>query len=142
MGIQQRIATLWLLTIIGMILHFNYHIGELFYGIDITRADANGEVPVGVVIIRTLYYHFPMLWILLVIYGRTLWLRLGLFLVSAGYSLSHLAHLVGELFTPERSPSQISLLVLVFGLSVLLAFEHYRYWKHNKGYPIKETPSS
>ena len=28
-------------------LHFNYHIGELFYGVDITKEDANGTVPIG-----------------------------------------------------------------------------------------------
>ncbi|MEM1257487.1 MAG: hypothetical protein AAGH81_03075 [Bacteroidota bacterium] len=129
MGIRQRIIILWLLTLIGMVLHFNYHIGELFYGIDVTRPDANGKVPIGVFIIRTLYYHLPMVWIFLVIYGKKSWMRFGLFLVGFGYSLSHLAHVVGELLNPEKNPSQISLLVLVFLLSAILAYEHYKYWR-------------
>ncbi|MEM9361363.1 MAG: hypothetical protein AAGA43_01960 [Bacteroidota bacterium] len=136
---EKRIVliVLWILCTLGMVLHFNYHIGELFYGIDIVRPDANGKVPTGVFIIRTLYYHLPMVWIVLIMYGKKPWIHSGLLLVGVGYSLSHLAHLTGELLNPERSPSQISLLILVFVLSVVLAYEHYLYWKLRKEKPIE-----
>ena len=62
------LIVLWTLCTIGMILHFNYHVGEIFYGIDIERPNANGIVPVGVFIIRSVFYHIPFVWILLIIY--------------------------------------------------------------------------
>ncbi|MGD1947843.1 MAG: hypothetical protein ACFB0A_16665 [Croceivirga sp.] len=132
MDIRTRLVILWLLTLIGMVLHFNYHVGELFYGIDIERPDANGEVPIGVFVIRSIYYHLPMIWMLFIMYGTRSWIRISLFLVAIGYSLSHFAHVIGESLNPERSLSQISLLILVFLLSMLLAFEHYNYWKLKK----------
>ena len=128
----NKLIVLWLLTLVGMILHFNYHIGELFYGIDVVRPDSDGTVPIGVFIIRTIYYHLPMVWILIILYAKKTWIRFPLFLISAVYALSHLGHLVGELLNPERSPSQISLLVLVVVLASILVYEHFGYWKKGK----------
>ncbi len=31
-------VTLWIILIIMMILHFNYHVGEIFYGIDVVSS--------------------------------------------------------------------------------------------------------
>lgn len=129
---SYKLIILWLLTLIGMVLHFNYHIGEIFYGIDVVRPDADGKVPLGVFIIRTLFYHLPMVWIILLLYGKKSWIRLGLWIVAIGYSIAHLGHVIGELLNPERNPSQISLLILVFLVSAILAFEHYAYWQHNR----------
>lgn len=132
MNAQIKLVILWLLLIIGMILHFNYHIGEIFYGIDIVKPGANGKVPNSVFIIRTLFYHLPVIWLLLLIYVNTKWMKFTLFSISALYVLSHLGHLAGELRSEEKDPSQISLLSLVFIISCLLAVEHFKYWKKHE----------
>jgi hypothetical protein len=122
---QTKLITLWALTIIGMILHFNYHIGELFYGIDVVREDATGEEPTSVFIIRTLFYHLPMLWIVFILYACKRWMYISLFGISILYALAHASHLFGEL-TGGRNPSQTSLLTVVFIVSILLVAEHWK----------------
>jgi len=126
---EIRLTTLWMLTIIGMILHFNYHVGELFYGIDIVKPEANGLVPISTFIIRTLFYHFPIVWIVILMFNTKRWVNLILFCISLLYLLAHLMHLTKELMSVNKDPSQISLLGLVFGLSVLLSIEHFKFWK-------------
>ena len=42
---QLRVIVLWILLLAGMILHFNYHVSKIFYGIDVARPGANGEIP-------------------------------------------------------------------------------------------------
>ena len=37
-----RILLFWVLTTVAMVLHFDFHIGDLFYGIDIVQPGANG----------------------------------------------------------------------------------------------------
>ena len=42
-----KCITYWLLLVIIMMLHFNYHVGEIFYGIHVAREGANGIIPIG-----------------------------------------------------------------------------------------------
>ncbi len=122
---QVKLITLWMLTIIGMILHFNYHIGEIFYGIDVVRPDATGKEPMSLVIIRTLFYHLPMLWIVFVLYATKSWMKISLFGISLLYAFAHASHLTGELLG-GKNPSQTGLLIVVFFVSILLVVEHYK----------------
>ena len=62
-----EVITLWGLLIIAMVLHFNYHVGELFYGIDIKREGADGTIPMRAHIIKNIYYHLPIIWILILL---------------------------------------------------------------------------
>jgi hypothetical protein len=117
------------MTVIAMILHFNYHVAEIFYGIDVVRPDAKGEVPIGLAIIRNLFYHLPMVWVLILIYFQQKWVKLFFFILSFLYLLAHISHLVGELKFAD--PSQTSLLSLMVIIASILCFEHYRYWKNH-----------
>lgn len=118
---------LWLMLIVMMILHFNYHVGEIFYGIDIVRENANGTVPISTHIIRGIFYHLPIIWILLLLVTDAKALKITLFFVSLVYTFAHGMHLVGELGKPDIS--QVSLLILTFITSIILNIEHYKYWK-------------
>ncbi|MEM6684625.1 MAG: hypothetical protein AAF617_02425 [Bacteroidota bacterium] len=131
MQIQLRLVILWLLCTIGMILHFNYHVSELFYGINVVRPDANGEVPLGVFIIRSVFYHLPFVWILLIMYYKTMFVKISLFITSILYSVAHLAHVIGELMKPKFDISQTALLFLVLATAIILTKEHFHYWKNN-----------
>ena len=129
---KNKLITLWILTIIGMILHFNYHIGEIFYGVDVVKPGYDGKVPNSIFVIRNLFYHLPIVWVLLIIYSKKPWANFTLFLISCAYMLAHLGHLSGELTNEEKDPSQISLLLLVFAIAVILTVEHWKFWKKSK----------
>jgi len=117
----------WLLLVIIMMLHFNYHVGEIFYGIDVARENADGTVPVGTHVIRNIFYHLPVVWIIVLLSYQSNLVRVGLFIISAVYWMSHLMHLVKDLANPGFS--QTPLLLLALFISTLLTLEHYKYWK-------------
>ncbi len=127
MSSLQKCILFWLLLIIMMILHFNYHVGEIFYGIDVLRENANGSVPLATHAIRNIFYHLPIVWILALVFNDARPVRLGLFVISIIYSFSHAMHLAGELKSPDFS--QVPLLILAFIVSILLNIEHYKYLK-------------
>ena len=117
----------WLLLVIIMMLHFNYHVGEIFYGIDVARENADGIVPVGTHVIRNIFYHLPVVWIIVLLSYQSNLVRVGLFIISVVYWMSHLIHLVKDLANPGFS--QTPLLLLALFISTLLTLEHYKYWK-------------
>lgn len=122
----NRLAVLWLLTIVGMVLHFNYQVSGIFYGIELLRPGADGTEPMSVLVIRTLFYHLPMVWVVCIMYARQKWVYSVLFGLSVLYCLAHLSHLIGEVTGSERNYSQLSLLLVVFIISLLLTTEHYK----------------
>ena len=125
---KQRLIVLWLLTVVGMILHFNYHVSSIFYGIDVTRPNATGEIPNTLVIIRSTFYHAPMIWVLTIMYAKKQWVKLALFILSLLYWLAHFMHFAEEVFKENRNLSQLSLLALVLIFASFLVYEHY-HWK-------------
>lgn len=124
-----RCILLWFILIIAMVLHFNYHVGDLFYGIDIVQSEANGIIPTGTHIIRNIFYHLPIIWILIMLYFDQKRVRLGLFIISIIYSLSHAIHLIGEMTEPDFS--QMPLLSITLAVCLLLTWEHFKYMKSN-----------
>ena len=122
-----KIIILWALLIIAMILHFNYHVGEIFYGIDIKREGADGTIPMGVHIIRNVFYHLPIIWILILSYFNTKPLRLALFIISLVYTFAHIMHLARDI--GHANLSQTPLLSLAVFVSFILNIEQFKYWK-------------
>ncbi len=122
----NRLAMLWILTIIGMVLHFNYQVSGIFYGIELLRPGASGKEPASVFVIRTLFYHLPMIWVVCILYVRAKWAFIVLFILSILYSLAHLGHFIGEVSESEKNYSQLSLLFVVLFISLLLTIEHYK----------------
>jgi hypothetical protein len=122
-----KVIILWALLIIAMILHFNYHVGEIFYGIDIKREGADGTIPKGVHIIRNVFYHLPIIWILTLMYFNAKPIRLAFFVVSLVYTLSHCMHLARDI--GHANFSQTPLLTLAVVISFILNIEQFKYWK-------------
>tara|TARA_B100001287_G_C22563936_1_gene472861 strand:+ start:82 stop:417 length:336 start_codon:yes stop_codon:yes gene_type:complete len=108
-------------------LHFNYHVGEIFYGINIVRDNADGVVPIGTHIIRNIFYHLPIIWSIILILSDKKIVKSGLFFISIVYLISHLMHLVKDLSKPDLS--QTPLLFIALLVAILLSMEHYKYWK-------------
>ncbi len=125
-----RCILYWLILIVIMILHFNYHVGELFYGIELTKEGANGTIPIGTHIIRNIFYHMPILWVLTLVLTDSKLIKGGLFFISLIYAFAHGLHLLKDLSNPNLS--QTPLLSLALTVSILLSFEHYNFWKSKK----------
>ena len=117
----------WVILVVIMMLHFNYHVGEIFYGINIVRDNADGVVPIGTHIIRNIFYHLPIIWSIILILSDKKIVKSGLFFISIVYLISHLMHLVKDLSKPDLS--QTPLLFIALLVAILLSMEHYNYWK-------------
>lgn len=111
---------LWTLIIICMVLHFNFHVSELMYGADIVLKDANGTAPPRVLGIRTVFYLLPMVYITLILWFQTRFVRAANLVLSGLYGMAHLGHGAMELSKGD-DPSQMALL----SLTALLAIAHF-----------------
>ena len=126
---QIRVVALWLLSLIGMILHFNYHVSKIFYGIDVVRPGATGEISAMAHLMKSVYYHFPMIFIVALLFLKQRWFLLGMIIISGIYTVSHVAHVVDELTKPKLDWSQIPLLSLVLVFSAILNWASVRYYQ-------------
>ena len=129
MNNSQKIVTLWILFVVCMILHFNYHLGELFYGVDIKRPNANGVVPTSAAIIRFVFEILPMMLVTFILFIEKPLIRQINFYLSILFSLANLAHLVEEFMSPKLDLSQLNLLSFVFISSLLLNLASWRWIK-------------
>lgn len=130
---NYRLIVLWILLVIGMVLHFNYHISGLIYGINVVKDNADGSIPVGLIFIRNIFYHLPMLWVVLLLYCFKKWTYVMFFVISILYLLANLAHVSGEIFSGKNDISQITLLSTVFIVSIVLSIEHFKAIKKATG---------
>jgi len=104
-----------------MILHFNYHIAGIFYGIDVKRPDANGTVPLSLAFIRAIFQIFPMCFCTVILCFQQRFVRQANFGLSVLYTLANIAHVIGE-FLQKAELSQINLLMFVLVASLLLNY--------------------
>ncbi|MFT4033565.1 MAG: hypothetical protein QM669_14190 [Siphonobacter sp.] len=130
---RLRILFFWVITTVCMILHFNFHVGDLFYGIDLVQSGANGQKPNSLVIIRFIFEIFPLLWATFLFYLQSIEWRRANFFLSILFTLAHIGHVLGEL--KEGDPSQLLLLTFVMGISILLTLESWKWIKVNNFSP-------
>lgn len=57
----HEVGLLWLALVVGMVLHFNYGVSGLRYGIPIEQDGATGVVPWSNFTIKTVFYVVPLL---------------------------------------------------------------------------------
>lgn len=131
MNNQTRITILWLVLVVCMILHFDYHVSEIFYGIDVKKPGATGAVPNSIVVIRSLFHFLPLLYVAVLLWFENKWVRLGNLVLSVLYVLSHAAHLLGELKKFDNL-SQMALLSVTLLLALLLLYASINWWKETK----------
>jgi hypothetical protein len=128
MNNQIRIVILWLLLVVCMILHFDYHVSEIFYGIDVKRPDANGTIPSTIVLIRTAFHFAPMAILVILMWTTSKAARIVNLALSVLYTLSHGMHLAGELKKGDN-PSQMALLSVTLLLALTLVFASWKWYK-------------
>ncbi len=127
-----RVLILWIVLLICMVLHFNYHVSKIFYGINVVRPGTDGTIPFMAHVLKSVYYHLPMLFIVALLYFKNYWFKLGLFVISIPYSLSHVAHLREEFMKPSLDWAQLPLLSLTLAFSLLLNKASWDYFKTNR----------
>lgn len=127
-----KIIILWNMLVVCMILHFNYHVSGIFYGIDVEKPDANGIFPPGLVVIRILFQHLPILYAAALLLWENNLLRKANFALSGLYTFANAFHLVGELAHPPIDPSQAILLSVTFILSIVLTIVSFKWVREKK----------
>lgn len=130
MNNQIRIIILWLILVICMILHFDYHVSDIFYGIDVKRPDADGTVPFSIIYIRAAFHFLPLLFVVLLLSKANTAIKFINLILSVAYTLSHAAHLVGELRKGDN-PSQMTLLGVTLYIAVMLVIYSWMWRKEN-----------
>ena len=125
-----RVLVLWLILILCMVLHFNYHVSKIFYGINVVRPGTNGTIPFMAQVLKSVYYHIPMIFVVSLLYFKSYWFRLGMFVVTIPYSLSHIAHLREEFMKPALDMAQVPLLSLTLLFSLMLNKATWDYFKN------------
>ncbi len=123
-------SLLWLLMVVGMMLHFDYHVSGIFYGIDLKRPNATGEFPPTIWLIRFVFQLAPMMAVTFLLFFEAQWFRVAHFGISILYTLAHASHLIREFEKPDMS--QLNLLSLVLVVSVLLNIVSLRWLKEGK----------
>lgn len=127
-----RCVVLWMLLLIGMILHFNYHVSGIFYGVELKRPGADGTIPASAQMTKSIFYHLPMLFIAALLFFEQRWFRISMFVISLAYTVSHAFHLAGEFKAEKADLAQIPLLSVVLILSILLSVSSYHYFKYER----------
>lgn len=140
-----QLSLLWLLMVVGIMLHFDYHVSGIFYGIDLKRPNATGEFPPTIWLIRFVFQLAPMITVTFLLFFEQQWLRVAHFGVSLLYTLIHTLHLIRELQKPDMS--QLNLLSLVLVVSLLLNVVALRWLKEGmaekeKSRELKTEPST
>lgn len=123
-----KIVFLWLVLIVCMILHFDYHISKLVYGMDVRIKNADGSIPAHLVFIRTAFHFLPLLYIAVVLWFDKRIIRLLHLILAGFYTLSHAFHFIGELHKGDN-PSQMILLGITALLAILLTVASFRWFK-------------
>lgn len=129
MNRQIQIAFLWLLLVVCMILHFDYHVSGIFYGVDVKHPDATGSYPPTLILIRGMFQILPMTFCLLALFFSTKAVRLLLFILALLYVPMHGMHVVGTLRETPVDPTQVQLLIFTFLFSLLLAGVSFKWYR-------------
>lgn len=130
------VGLLWLVLVVGMILHFNYGVSGLRYGIPVERPDAAGFVPWSNFSIKAVLYVLPLLLAVsctrhIGSLGRTA--HLGL---AALFGLANAMHLVTTTASADDTLSyaQVVLLAAVMFSNVQLIRVVYSWRAHGRAF--------
>jgi len=132
MNNQTKIALIWIILVICMILHFDYHVSGIFYGIDVKRPDATGVQPPTLILIRAMFQILPMIWALAAMFFTSKIYRTINLIAAIIYMPLHGMHIVGTLKETPLDPTQLQLLIFTFLVSIILAFVSFKWLKELK----------
>lgn len=125
-NINFRIPLLWLLITVGFILHGNYHLSDMFFGIDIKLPNAEGVVPLSAHIFRVVIEISILLFILFSLFksGKIFYWISFIWAIILG--LLNLIHIGETIINDIQNISQIVLLTYIFVVNLVLIAELWK----------------
>lgn len=127
----NKIIVLWLLILMGYILHPQYYLSGLFYGVDVKLKSAKGIEPASSHIMHLIFNILPMVIIILCMYLSNKAYRIFLLVLTALFLIANGAHLIETLQENITDISQITLIGLIFVANLLLLAEGNK-WRREK----------
>lgn len=127
----NKIVVLWLLILIGYILHPQFYLSGLFYGMDIKLKDATGKEPVSSHIMHLIFDVLPMVIIVLCLYLTRRVYRLILLILAVLFLIANGAHLIETIEGDAGNISQITLTGFIFVLNLILVRETFKWSKES-----------
>ena len=122
----SRISIIWILIMAGLMYHTVLHLAPIFYGIDIVKENATGQMPLSMILTFGLAYLVPVIAIVAINYlrGRLRWLvNLACATLALLINTAH----ISELFvTSHTDPTQLFVLIPEFLLAVLLIVDSWK----------------
>lgn len=129
MKLQTKIVVLWLLVLLGMLLHQFFSLHNLRFGMNVVKAGFDA-VPDMEMVKRLGLYLFPTIFICGIMFVQTRIVRVLNFIASIFYTAFHSWHFIDEL-GKMKDWVQWILLTLLIGYCLLLNFASWR-WIENK----------
>ncbi|MEM6956031.1 MAG: hypothetical protein AAF411_11315 [Myxococcota bacterium] len=111
------VAVLWLVLAAAMLLHFNYDVSGIRFGIPLADPEATGIVPWSNVVIKTIFYVVPLLLCAAALGPTGRVFRNVNFGLTIPYALAHVSHLIT---TATRIKNRLDIAQVVLLSAVLL----------------------
>jgi hypothetical protein len=127
--IAQRITVFWLIVLSGLTSHIIFHLVPVFYGIDITKANANGTIPVFMLLTFGLSFFIPVFAVVNVQYFHTTRVKVLNLILGSLALLVNTAHLAEIFLTKAKEPLQLFVLLPLFLVAILLFRDSVRWLK-------------
>jgi hypothetical protein len=122
----NRITSLWFIVLTGLMYHTVLHLVPGFYGIDIVKPGATGQMPISMVLTFGLSFLIPVLAIIAVNFLKNNMGWLLNFILSSMAMLINTGHL-SEFFTARRfDPTQLFIIIPIFLISILLITDSWK----------------
>ncbi len=112
------VGLLWLALVLGMILHFNYDVSGLRYGVPFEAADAKGSVPWSNFVVKCVFYVVPFLLAVATTGAPGRAYRIVNLVLAGLFTLANISHLIT---TARRADDTIDYAQIVLLTAVLIA---------------------
>lgn len=127
---QEKIISLWVVFLLGLLFHTQLGLMPLFYGQSVTIADTHQAGSPSYILWGMLaFFIFPMIAIVATIFTDAKRYRLVHFGVTVAYTIVNLLHVILDLMVKPIAWYQIALMLVLFAVGILLNWVSYQ-WMH------------
>lgn len=137
MNYAGKIITLWAVFLLGTLFHTQLGLMPLFHGVGVARPDVH-DTATGIAIVLWLmlgFFVLPMFAMIGVAFTGHRRFRVGHFGLTVIYSVLNFFHAVADLTVPPIVWSQITLMVVLFGVGLLLNWVSFQWMVAWRRYP-------
>lgn len=126
---QEKVITLWVVFLLGMLFHTQLGLMPIFHGLSVTESQTATSMSdiSGIMWLMLSFFVLPMLAIIATLFTESRRYRVIHFGLTVFYSVMNLAHLVADLLLPQVIWYQIALMVLLFLIGLLLNFVAFQW---------------